>query len=174
MMRLTATQATKFAAQAHAFAKSFAHDIQTLEKQIDSLLERIVEATKPTVITAYENKIAKLEREKLVLEEKRPARGNPRGRFEDMFELAMRILSNPSRLGFRVHAQRRPVLKLTFADRLSYCWKLGLRTSEMTLPFKAFGVFSGRRKRNGGGRGLLDKLARSMPHIAPARLRIPK
>ncbi|MCP5400661.1 MAG: recombinase, partial [Sphingomonas sp.] len=129
-------------AQAHAFAKTFARDIQKLEKQIDALLERIVEATNPTVINAYETKIAKLEREKLVLEEKRLTSGNPRGRFEDMFELAMRFLSNPSKLWVSgSHAHRRLVLKLTFADRLSYCRKSGFRTPEMTLPFKALVSF---------------------------------
>lgn len=68
-------------AQAHAFAKGFAQDIQALEKRIDSLLERIVAATNATVIAAYENKIAKLEREKLVLQEKRLSRGLARGTF---------------------------------------------------------------------------------------------
>ena len=129
-------------AQAHAFAKTFARDIQTLEKQIDALLERIVEASNPSVIAAYESKIAKLEREKLVLEEKRLTSGSPRGRFEDMFELAMGFLANPSKLWVSgSHAHRRLVLKLTFADRLSYCRKSGFRTPETTLPFKALGSF---------------------------------
>ena len=105
-------------------------------------MERIVEATNPTVIAACENKIAKLEREKLVLEEKRLTSGNPRGRFEDMFELAMRFLASPSKLWVSgSHAHRRLVLKLTFADRLSYCRKLGFRTPETTLPFKALVSF---------------------------------
>jgi hypothetical protein len=84
--------------QAQAFAKTFAKDIQTIEKQIDGLLERIVEALNPTVITAYETKIAKLEREKLVLEEKRVSSGQTRGTFEEMFELAMSFFANPSKL----------------------------------------------------------------------------
>lgn len=35
-------------------------------------------------------------------------------------------------------------------------------------------LISGSLQDNGGGRGLFDKLARSMPHIAPARFRIRK
>lgn len=129
-------------AQAHAFAKTFAKDIQGIEKQIDSLLERIVEASNPTVITAYENKIAKLEREKLVLEEKRVSSGLVRGTFEEMFELAMFFFANPSKLWVSgSHMHRRLVLKLTFADRLQYCRKSGFRTPEMALPFKALASF---------------------------------
>ena len=150
-------------AQAHAFAKTFARDIQTLEKQIDALLERIVEATNPTVITAYETKIAKLEREKLVLEEKRLTSGNPRGRFEDMFELAMRFFANPSKLWVSgSHAHRRLVLKLTFADRLSYCRKLGFRTPEMTLPFKALLSF------HDGQSGMADRVGFEPTRRLPA------
>ena len=117
-------------------------DKMLIEKQIESLVERIVETSNPTVITAYETKIGKLEREKLVLEEKRLQSGNPRGTFEEMFELAMSFFANPSKLWHSgSHLHRRLVLKLTFADRLSYCRKSGFRTPETTLPFKALGSF---------------------------------
>ena len=129
-------------AQARAFAKTFAQDIQSLEKQIDALLERIVDATNPTVIAAYESKIARLEREKLALEEKKLTSGCTRGTFEELFELAMSFLANPSQLWFSgCYAHRRLVLKLTFADRLSYCRRSGFRTPETTLPFKVLGYF---------------------------------
>jgi hypothetical protein len=129
-------------AQAHAFAKSFADEAAKLDRQVESLLNRIVEATNPSVIAAYENKIANLEREKIVLEEKRLSVGNARGTFEEMFELAMSFFANPSKLWHSgSHLHRRLVLKLTFAERLSYCRKSGFRTPEMALPFKALTGF---------------------------------
>jgi hypothetical protein len=36
---------------------------------------------------------------------------------------------------------RRLVLKLTFAENLSYCRKSGFRTPELALPFKALASF---------------------------------
>src|SRR5690606_25812393 len=44
--------------------------LKAAEQQIENLLDRIVEATSPTVISAYEARLSKLEREKLVLSEK--------------------------------------------------------------------------------------------------------
>ncbi|MCB1451414.1 MAG: recombinase family protein, partial [Nitratireductor sp.] len=127
-------------AQAKDFARRFTRDIQTLEKQIDALLDRIVEADNPAVVMAYEKKIAKLEREKLLLEDKRLSSGQTRGAFEDVFELALGFFANPSKLwDSGSHLHRKLVLKLTFADRLEYCRNGGFRTPETTLPFKALG-----------------------------------
>lgn len=129
-------------AQAQSFAKSFTREVQTIEKQIEGLLDRIVEASNPSVIAAYETRIAKLEREKLLLEEKRASSATPRGTFEEMFELAMSFFANPSKLWHSgSHLHRRLVIKMTFADQLHYCRKSGFRTPETTLPFKALGRF---------------------------------
>ena len=129
-------------AQTKEFAKRFTRDIQTLEKQIDGLLDRIVDADNPNVITAYEKKIAKLEREKLALEEKRLQSSQTRGRFEELFELALAFFANPSKLWHSgSHLHRKLVLKLTFADHLQYCRYEGFRTPKTTLPFKALGQF---------------------------------
>ena len=38
-------------------------DIAKIEKQIDGLLDRIVEASLPSVVSAYEKRLAKLETE---------------------------------------------------------------------------------------------------------------
>ncbi|MCR9086856.1 MAG: hypothetical protein NXH97_08945 [Rhodobacteraceae bacterium] len=90
-----------------------------IDKQVDSPLRRLVDATEPRVIGAYETKIARLEEEKLVLEEKAAGSSQPRRPFAQMFELAMQFLASPWKLGEtgRFDLQRL-VLKLTFADRL--------------------------------------------------------
>ena len=130
-------------AQAQDFARRFTRDIQTLEKQIDGLLDRIVEASNPNVVSAYEKKIAKLERDKLALEEKRLQTGQTRGHFEELFELAMAFFATPSKLWHSgCHMHRKLVLKLTFADHLEYCRNEGFRTPKTTLPFKALGAIS--------------------------------
>lgn len=59
--------------------------LRDVEKQIELLLERIIDAEHASVIKAYESKIAKLEREKLLLAEKVDRIVPPKGRLEEFF-----------------------------------------------------------------------------------------
>lgn len=58
----------------------------------------MVETKSAAALTAFENGLAKLEREKLVAGEKLTDKGRPQRSFDEMFELAMGFLSNPWRL----------------------------------------------------------------------------
>ncbi|WP_245728562.1 recombinase family protein [Paracoccus alkenifer] len=69
--------------------------IGDVQRQIDCLLDRLVEASSPTVISAYEAKIDKLERDRLLLNERIENMVPPKGRLEDCIELALRFLSSP-------------------------------------------------------------------------------
>ena len=92
--------------------------------QIDGLLDRIVEASTPSVISAYEKRIAKMEREKLVLQEKLESGPKPKATFDELFELAKALLANPCKIwGYGHLALRRTVLRSAFAERLNYCRK---------------------------------------------------
>lgn len=128
------------AAQAGAIAQSCEREAQKIEKQIATFLDRIVEASSATVITAYERRIMELERNKLLLEEKRRNAGQPPGAFDEVFKLAFEFLANPSRLwrsgSFDL---RKLVLRLTFADRLAWSVGGGFQTPKTTLPFKILG-----------------------------------
>ncbi|MEO0487383.1 MAG: hypothetical protein AAF092_15865 [Pseudomonadota bacterium] len=55
--------------QARHASQSAKTAVKTLDKQINGLLDRIIDATQPSVITAYEKRIAKLEEDNLTLEE---------------------------------------------------------------------------------------------------------
>lgn len=93
------------------------------------LLDRIVDASSPSVVTAYENRITALEREKLIMAEKLEVQGRPQRLFDEMFELTMRFLSNPCSIWENNSlAHRHAVLKLTFEHRLTYCRDGGFRT----------------------------------------------
>jgi len=93
------------------------------------LLDRIVEASNPSVVSAYETRIAKLEREKLLLEEKHASATRSRSSFEEMFELALSFFANPSKLWHSgSHLHRRLAIKMTFADQLHYRRNSGFRT----------------------------------------------
>ena len=65
------------AKQAEHMMKSAKTQLKALEKQTEALLARIMDASNPSVINAYEAKIAKLERDKLKLQENMAKRAVP-------------------------------------------------------------------------------------------------
>ncbi|WP_206018260.1 hypothetical protein [Roseovarius nitratireducens] len=81
-------------AQAYEASKGLKANVKQLEMQIDQLLDRIVDASNGSVVSAYEKRIAKLEREKVLAEEQLAQSGKPRHTFEESFEHAMRFLSS--------------------------------------------------------------------------------
>ncbi|MEM8869165.1 MAG: hypothetical protein AAGE38_02115 [Pseudomonadota bacterium] len=63
------------------------------EKQIDQLLDRVVEASSPSVVKRYEPKIDELERQRIVLAERQEGIVPPKGRLEDCIELTPKSLA---------------------------------------------------------------------------------
>ncbi|MEA2875129.1 MAG: site-specific recombinase [Hyphomicrobiales bacterium] len=132
------------AAQAASLARSCELEAAKIEKQIGVLLDRIVDATSQSVVSAYEKRIAALERDKALLTEKSKNVAQPKGTFEQMFELAMCFLSSPSKIwSLGTLEYQKLVLRLTFADRLSYCANEGFRTPKTAMPFKLLESFGG-------------------------------
>jgi site-specific DNA recombinase len=130
-------------------------NIQAIEKQIGLLVDRIIEASLPAVIGKYEQRIAGLEKEKLLLEERLHSQHKPQGRFEELFELTLIFLSNPQKIwqsGQLEH--KRAVLKLAFTDRITYCRKNGLQTPKTSLPFKVLSGFCGSENKMVGWAGI--------------------
>ncbi|MEM9778402.1 MAG: hypothetical protein AAF813_00700 [Pseudomonadota bacterium] len=58
-------------------------------------MERVVEIDSPSVISAYEKKLAKLEREKALLAEKTPIHRKPRGYSGGVVRTRPRIFIKP-------------------------------------------------------------------------------
>ena len=130
------------AEQARFLAKT---ELRKIQKQIRSLLDRVVNASVPSVIKAYEQRIVELERSKAVLEEtdRRPL--PMRGAFDELFGRAMQFLSSPLQLWDEgTFAHKQMVLRLTFGARLEYCPIQGLRTAKSSLPFNALKEISHR------------------------------
>lgn len=141
-------------AQATAAANHYRLEIKKTETQIARLLDRIMESTTSSVITAFETRIAELERTKLVLEEKASTSGATRGTFEELFELAIDFLANPSKLWrFGTLEHRKTVLRLVFSEAPSYAPEEGFRTPKTTMPFSMLGdnrrPFDGMAERKG-------------------------
>lgn len=123
-------------AQAAAIALSYRKERDGIDAQLDKLMERIVEASSPTVVAAYERKIAELENRKLVIAEKLDEQTKPRHGFEELFERAMTFLSSPWKLwDSGDFALRRTVLRLAFAERIPYRRGEGFSNAKFALPF---------------------------------------
>ena len=115
-------------------------ELSKTENQIETLVNRIVDTSNTSVITAYEQKIMVLEKQKLIAQEKLQNRAKPQRTFDEMFELALNFLSNPCKLWHSEHLEdKRTVLKLAFEQRLAYCRNEGLRTPKTALPFNMLG-----------------------------------
>lgn len=96
----------------------------------------------PSVITAYENRIQKLEEEKLLIAQRMTSGGRPANSFEQSLRTALGFLASPSILWKSGQLEdRRTVVKLAFADKLSYARGEGFRTANLALPFKVLGAF---------------------------------
>ena len=123
-------------AQSRAFAMYCKQEAAQIERQVEKLLDRVVEAGSDSVVRAYEKRIAGLERQALVLREKSEKTARPKQPFDELFELAIRFLANPSKLWASGKMEHRNlVLRLTFAERLCYCAESGFRTPKTTFPF---------------------------------------
>ncbi len=120
-------------------ASTITQDIAKTDQKIEQLVDRIVETDNSTIMAAFEKKIAKLEKQKLVLSEKLQNAGKPKHTYEQMFELAMQFLSNPWNLWVsgQIHL-RKTVLRLAFSERMAYQRGEGFRTPQVSVPFRFF------------------------------------
>jgi site-specific DNA recombinase len=118
-----------------------------VERKISQFLDRIVDADSPTVIGAYERRIGKLERDKLILAENIAKCGTPARDYDEVFQTAMTFLANPWNLWETGALEdRRAMLKLVFAGNLIFARKTGFQTPEISLPFKALEDFSSQKR----------------------------
>ena len=131
-------------ANAQAEAKALGAQLIKIDRQVSQLLERILDASVPSVIAAYEERVRKLEEDKIVIKERMANCGQPASTFDETLRTSLDFLANPWNLWASGDlGARRTVLKLTFARRLEYARNEGLRTPEMALPFKVLSGFFG-------------------------------
>ncbi|MEL7106256.1 MAG: recombinase family protein [Pseudomonadota bacterium] len=142
----------KRSAQAKEKVATAKHKITAIEKDIDQVLGRIMGATNDAVVQAYEDKIAKLERDKARMTDILANQVPPANAFDEKLELYLRFLSNPWKIWGTGHVHaRRLVLKLAFTSPIAYDRNTGPRTPEFSKPFKALGVIAGGNLSYGAG-----------------------
>ena len=120
--------------------------ITSTEKQIDDLMDRLVDASSELTAKAYERKIEKLEKERLLAQDKLANGLAPTVPQGQMIELALKFLSNPCKLWESGNLTlQKMVLRLAFAEHLAYSRNEGYRTPETTLPFRVLDDVSMRK-----------------------------
>lgn len=106
--------------QAGAQADAIGAELAKIDKQIEQLLDRVVEASVPSVVAAYETRIRRVEEQKLLLQEKLANCARPASNFDDALRTALDFLANPWNLWQSERLEdRRTVFKLTFSERLA-------------------------------------------------------
>ncbi len=127
--------------RAKAAKTAIRQKIAELERQSATMLDSIVTLSNTAVIARFEDKIGAIEAERLALVEKLETKGASHRPFEEMFELAMQFLGSPINLWnnsqVAAFAEKRTVLKLTFAEPLVYDRFEGFRTPKTSIVFSA-------------------------------------
>lgn len=135
--------------------KTLQGEIRAIEKKVDQLLDRIVDATNDSVVAAYERKIKELEMEKALAKDRIAHCGKPLASFGETYRTAFDFLANPCKLWHSPNlADRRAVLKLVFAERLTYARNGGYQTAKISTPFKMLGDINMSKKEMVPRRGI--------------------
>ena len=116
------------------------------DKQIENLLDKIVDAQSTSVIRRFEERINELEKHKLLLEERVSKPLPKRERLEECMELSLKFLSSPWEVYEKgSHAAKQLVLRLAFSTPLTYHRKEMYGTTEFSFPFKVLEKISGQK-----------------------------
>lgn len=81
-------------------ARSLKVELARIEREVDQFLDRIADATIPSIVKAYEGRIQKLELQKIELSEKIAKCGRPIRSFDETLRTACDFLENPYAYGF--------------------------------------------------------------------------
>lgn len=120
------------------------HEVTRIERQIEQLVDRIINADSAALTSAYENRVRSLETEKAEIAEKMSNCGRALPDFDDSFRTALEFLKNPKTLWYsKALEDKRALLKLTFADKITYKRNEGFRTAETAAPFRVCAEFTG-------------------------------
>lgn len=73
-------------------------ELALLQRKNDQMMERIMNAESPALVSAYESQIVRLEEKKVSLNENIKSFGKPLASFDETFRTAITFLSNPCKI----------------------------------------------------------------------------
>ncbi len=121
--------------------------ITKIDTDMSKLVDRLIETENTLVVQKIEDKLDGMEQNKLAIVQKCENLGKPRRSFSEMFEHALRFLSNPWNIWENgSFLDRRNVLKLAFTGQIPYTRENGFSNTKISLPFKVLGRFESTEK----------------------------
>ncbi len=127
--------------QTKAHARELKKEIDLIERKIEQLMERVIEVDPGAMTRAYEKQIRKLNAQQIEITEKMEKISLPRLDFDETFRTALTFLSNPYKLWESgEQSTQNLVIKLAFADNLTYHRNQGFQTPKTALPFRMLGA----------------------------------
>ena len=135
------------ATQTQSQTKALGAQLVKIDREVNQFLQRIVETSMPAVISAYEERIRKLQEEKIAVQERMANGHRPAASFDKALRTALEFISSPWNIWKKGNLEdKRTVLKLTFPKPLQYTRNEGFRTMDLSLPFKMLAQISGEKK----------------------------
>ncbi|WP_425451776.1 hypothetical protein [Pelagimonas varians] len=111
-------------------------------QEIEAMLDRIVRTSNDVTVAAYENRISELQSEMALFEEEAQKLSKPHREFDEMFELAMRFLSNPYEIWKKGNlTAKKTVLRLVCPTRLRFDRKRGPRPQKRLCLARRYSFF---------------------------------
>jgi len=140
------------ASQSGARKRALQAESDKLDGAVDQLLNSITQVRSATVLASFEKKIEQLENEKIVIAERLANCDPSKLSFDESVRTALAFLRTPWKLWtFGDYTHKRLLLQLAFSKRVEWVLNEGLRTAELSLPFRALANFSTVGKGGGGG-----------------------
>ncbi|MEQ3634426.1 recombinase family protein [Thalassolituus sp.] len=114
------------------------------EHKIEKVIDMMIDANSEMVKQNLTKRLAQLEKDKLILEEKLATVTKPRRPLESIARTSLDFLESPHKIWASERLEdKRAVLKLAFTKPWAYHRIEGARTPDFSLPFKALEEISG-------------------------------
>ena len=124
-------------ARAQETAQSHAAKAGDLDREINKVVDRMLEVSNPRALKAFEDRIEGLEQDKMIALEKAAQKPTPVRPFAEMFEHTLRFLSNPYecwKIGSPL--AQKMVTRMVFDGPLTYDRKSGCLNTKKSSIFK--------------------------------------
>jgi site-specific DNA recombinase len=117
-------------------------ELEAIETKIKTLVDKIISVEDPSLSPIYEKRLGEMNQEKQQLEFRAVETMNVDTDFKTVLSKVLGFISKPDKIWREGNFQTKSmVLKLTFADRISYCKNVGFGTASTTFPYKVFQGF---------------------------------
>ncbi|MBX3598939.1 MAG: hypothetical protein KF874_15350 [Rhizobiaceae bacterium] len=143
---MASLQSSKGSKAIHKGGSLFRGHTTKLQRDIDKVVDLMIETESDTARSAYEKRLQKLEREKAVTVERAASCVRPARDYDETLRTAVEFLASPWKLwNSERFSDKRLCLKLTFADKLAYVRGEGFRTAKVLADFLSPEVEMARR-----------------------------